>query len=94
MSFPDTVKLAQAYGFEACRIENQLNLKRELEEILSKPGAIVCEIMLSSTEKMEPKLSSKIKPDGKMISKPLEDMFPFLPREEFYKNMIIRPVDE
>ena len=94
VSFPDTVKLAQAYGFEACRIENQLNLKRELEEILSKPGAIVCEIMLSSTEKMEPKLSSKIKPDGKMISKPLEDMFPFLPREEFYKNMIIIPVDE
>ncbi|WP_149710884.1 thiamine pyrophosphate-binding protein [Campylobacter concisus] len=94
VSFPDTVKLAQAYGFEACRIENQLNLKRELEEILSKPGAIVCEIMLSSTEKMEPKLSSEIRPDGKMISKPLEDMFPFLPREEFYKNMIIKPVDE
>ncbi|WP_298050538.1 thiamine pyrophosphate-binding protein [uncultured Campylobacter sp.] len=94
VSFPDTVKLAQAYGFEAYRIENQLNLKGELEEILSKPGAVVCEIMLSPTEKMEPKLSSKIKPDGKMVSKPLEDMFPFLPREEFYKNMIIKPVDE
>ena len=94
VSFPDTVKLAHAYGFEACRIENQLNLKGELEEILSKPGAVVCEIMLSPTEKMEPKLSSKIKPDGKMVSKPLEDMFPFLPREEFYKNMIIKPVDE
>ena len=94
VSFPDTVKLAQAYGFEAYRIENQLNLKGELEKILSKPGAVVCEIMLSPTEKMEPKLSSKIKPDGKMVSKPLEDMFPFLPREEFYKNMIIKPVDE
>jgi len=86
--------LAEVYGFEACRIENQLNLKGELEEILSKPSAVVCEIMLSPTEKMEPKLSSKIKPDGKMVSKPLEDMFPFLPREEFYKNMIIKPVDE
>jgi len=94
VSFPDIVKLAEVYGFEACRIENQLNLKRELEKILSKPGAVVCEIMLSPTEKMEPKLSSEIKPDGKMISKPLEDMFPFLPREEFYKNMIIKPVDE
>ena len=94
VSFPDTVNLAQAYGFEACRIENQLNLKGELEKILSKPGAVVCEIMLSPTEKMEPKLSSEIKPDGKMISKPLEDMFPFLPREEFYKNMIVRPVEE
>lgn len=94
VSFPDIVKLAEVYGFEACRIENQLNLKRELEKILSKPGAVVCEIMLSPTEKMEPKLSSEIKPDGKMISKPLEDMFPFLPREEFYKNMIVRPVEE
>ena len=94
VSFPNIVKLAEVYGFEACRIENQLNLKGELEEILSKPGAVVCEIMLSPTEKMEPKLSSKIKPDGKMVSKPLEDMFPFLLREEFYKNMIIKPVDE
>ncbi|WP_297943181.1 thiamine pyrophosphate-binding protein [uncultured Campylobacter sp.] len=94
VSFPNIVKLAEVYGFEACRIENQLNLKGELEEILSKPGAVVCEIMLSPIEKMEPKLSSKIKPDGKMVSKPLEDMFPFLPREEFYKNMIIKPVDE
>lgn len=94
VSFPNIVKLAEVYGFEACRIENQLNLKGELEKILSKPCAVVCEIMLSPTEKMEPKLSSKIKPDGKMVSKPLEDMFPFLPREEFYKNMIIKPVDE
>ena len=94
VSFPNIVKLAEVYGFEACRIENQLNLKWELEKILSKPCAVVCEIMLSPTEKMEPKLSSKIKPDGKMVSKPLEDMFPFLPREEFYKNMIIKPVDE
>ena len=94
VSFPDIVKLAEVYGFEACRIKNQLNLKGELEKILSKSGAVVCEIMLSPTEKMEPKLSSEIKPDGKMISKPLEDMFPFLPREEFYKNMIIKSVDE
>ena len=94
VSFPNIVKLAEVYGFKACRIENQLNLKGELEEILSKPGTVVCEIMLSPIEKMEPKLSSKIKPDGKMVSKPLEDMFPFLPREEFYKNMIIKPVDE
>ncbi len=94
VSFPNIVKLAEVYGFEACRIENQLNLKGELEKILSKPGAVVCEIMLSPTEKMEPKLSSEIKPDGKMVSKPLEDMFPFLPREEFYKNMIIKLVDE
>ena len=41
-----------------------------------------------------PKVTSAVKPDGKLISKPLEDMYPFLPREEFYKNMIIDPVEE
>ena len=43
---------------------------------------------------MYPKLSSEIKPDGKMISKPLEDMFPFLDREEFKENMIIKVIQE
>jgi acetolactate synthase-1/2/3 large subunit len=43
---------------------------------------------------MQPKLSSEIKPDGKMVSKPLEDMFPFVDREEFKKNMIIKVINE
>lgn len=54
----------------------------------------VCEIMLSPNEKMEPKLSSEVKPDGKIVSKPLEDMFPFLPRDEFKNNMLIKLLDE
>jgi acetolactate synthase-1/2/3 large subunit len=41
-----------------------------------------------------PKLSSEAKPDGRIISKPLEDMYPFLPRDEFYRNMIIEPIQE
>lgn len=94
VSFPDTVKLANAYGFKTFRIENQQNLKDDLKEILDTNGPVVCEIMLSSEEKMHPKLSSEIKPDGQMISKPLEDMFPFLDREEFKENMIIKVLDE
>lgn len=94
VSFPDTIKIAQAYGFKTYKIENQVNLKEQLAEILSHDGHFVCEVMLSPDEKMEPKLSSQIKPDGKMISKPLEDMFPFLDRDEFKSNMIIKVVDE
>jgi acetolactate synthase I/II/III large subunit len=41
-----------------------------------------------------PKPSSVIRPDGSMQSMPLEDMYPFLPREEFKKNMIVPPIDE
>ena len=94
VSFPDTIKIASAYGFKTFKIENQLNLQNDLSKILSESGPVVCEIILSQEEKMQPKLSSEIKPDGKMISKPLEDMFPFLPRDEFKKNMLIKTVGE
>lgn len=94
VSFPDILKVANAYGFETAKIENQQNLKNDLESILRVNKPIVCEIMLSPNEKMEPKLSSKVNPDGKMISKPLEDMFPFLPRDEFKNNMLIKLLDE
>ena len=40
-----------------------------------------------------PKISSVINPDGKMVSKPLEDMFPLLPRDEFLRHMIIPPLE-
>ena len=94
VSFPDTIKLAEAYGFKSFRIETQVDLEKQLAEILEKEGPVVCEIMLSPTEKMEPKLSSEVRPDGTIVSKPLEDMFPFLERDEFRSNMLIKTVDE
>ena len=94
VSFPDTIKIASAYGFKTFKIENQLNLQNDLSKILSESGPVVCEIILSQEEKMQPKLSSEIKPDGKMISKPLEDMFPFLDRDEFRDNMLIQTIGE
>lgn len=94
VSFPDTIKIAEAYGFKAFRIEDQDDLENDLKEVLNYNGPVVCEIMLSPSEKMEPKLSSKVKPDGKIVSKPLEDMFPFIDRDEFKENMIIKTIDE
>ncbi|MFA6740660.1 MAG: thiamine pyrophosphate-binding protein [Arcobacteraceae bacterium] len=94
VSFPDTIKIGQAYGFKTFKIENHLNLDSRLKEVLDFNGPVICEVMLSTEEKMQPKLSSEIKPDGKMISKPLEDMFPFVDREEFKRNMIIKVLDE
>ncbi len=94
VSFPDTIKIGQAYGFKTFKIENQLNLIDKLKNILELNEPVICEVILSHEEKMQPKLSSEIKPDGKMVSKPLEDMFPFLDREEFKNNMIIKTIGE
>jgi acetolactate synthase-1/2/3 large subunit len=89
VSCPDTLKIAQAYGFNTFKIASQKNLAEDLKQILNYPGALICEVMLNPAEKMEPKLSSELKADGTMVSKPLEDMFPFLPRDEFKENMLI-----
>ncbi len=92
VSFPNMQAIAKAYGFKTFIIKNQENLKNNIENIL-KEKSFICEVIIDPNEKMEPKLSSQIKPDGKMVSKPLEDMFPFLPREIFLENMIIKPID-
>jgi acetolactate synthase-1/2/3 large subunit len=94
VSCPDTIKIAQAYGFATYKIEHQDDLANDITKVLAMKGPVVCEVMLSSSEKMEPKLSSEAKPDGRMVSKPLEDMFPFLDRETFNANMIVKSIDE
>ncbi len=94
VSCPNIVKVADAYGFKTFKIENQENLENKLKKILQQKAPFVCEVMLSPNEKMEPKLSSEIKPDGKIVSKPLEDMYPFLDREEFKENMIVPIIKE
>jgi len=94
VSFPDIIQVASAYGFKTYRIENQENLDQKLELILKENAPIVCEVLLSPNEKMEPKLSSELKSDGRIISKPLEDMYPFIDREEFKKNMIVKILKE
>ena len=93
VSFPDIVKLAQAYGLPACRIEGE-DFETQLVEALRAPGPIVCDVMLDPEQVFEPKLSSRQLPDGRMVSASLEDMAPFLNREELKANMLSPAVGE
>ncbi|MDD5110451.1 MAG: thiamine pyrophosphate-binding protein [Patescibacteria group bacterium] len=94
VSCPDTVAVAQAYGLTARRIARPQHLKAQLQDILRQGDAVVCDIILNPSEETAPKVSSAVKPDGTVMSKPLEDMFPFLDREEFKSNMITPVIDE
>ena len=64
-------------------------MSKRITDILDTPGPIIVEVKLLCDYKFSPKLSSEKKPDGRIISKPLEDMYPFLGRDEFQKNMIV-----
>ncbi|MDD3469524.1 MAG: thiamine pyrophosphate-binding protein [Thermoguttaceae bacterium] len=91
---PDLSKLAVAYGFPYFRLENNTQATAELPSILSIRGPVICEVMTDPMEELGPKAASKRLPDGRMVSKPLEDLFPFLDREEFLNHMKIAPVTE
>lgn len=87
VSVPDFVKIGQAFGLKTKRIENPLTMEKEIREVLNTEGAILCEVITEKEYAFLPKLSSKKLPDGTMVSPTLEDMFPFLDREEFEENM-------
>jgi len=88
VSFPDMVQVGTAYGLPSARIEGK-NFEATLGRMLAVDGPVVCDIVLDPAQGFEPKLSSRQLPDGRIVSSPLEDMAPFLPREELAQNMLI-----
>jgi acetolactate synthase I/II/III large subunit len=94
ITVPDLCKVAAAYGLPTVRIESQANLRERVRQVLETPGPVVCDVLVIPDEVRGPRLSSMQRPDGSMVSKPLEDLWPFLDRDEFYANMIVQPLPE
>ncbi len=94
LTVPDLSKVAAAYGIQTCVIADQSNLRRDVRRVLDMPGPVVCDVHVIPDEVRAPRLSSVQQPDGSFVSKPLEDLWPFLPREEFLANMIVEPLPE
>jgi acetolactate synthase I/II/III large subunit len=94
LTVPNLSKIADSYNIPAVVIENQENLREDVRRVLSIEGPVVVDVHVIPDEVRAPRLSSYQKADGSFVSKPLEDMFPFLPREEFLANMIVKPLEE
>lgn len=91
VSFPDIARVAEAYGIRSVRLLDSSNLLECIKEVLETPGPVVCDVHMPTEQSFVPRVTSERLPDGRMVSKPLEDMCPFLDREEFLSNMIIAP---
>ena len=89
LTLPDNCKIASAYGLKVKKIKNQYILKEEVESVLNDEGPVLCEVMIDPDLQTAPKLSSVVNDDGSIVSKPLEDLWPFLDRKELEKNMLI-----
>jgi acetolactate synthase I/II/III large subunit len=89
LSFPDFGAVAQAFGLPFQRCTRQSDLEATIRATLEAPGAALCEIFLDLKQSFSPKLSSRKLDDGRMVTAPLEDMAPFLSREELRQNMLV-----
>jgi acetolactate synthase-1/2/3 large subunit len=86
---PDIRSVARAYGLATDVILDQSSLESEIQRVLSRPGPVVCDVHVIPDEVRMPRLSSMQRPDGSFVSKPLEDLWPFLERDEFRSNMLV-----
>jgi acetolactate synthase-1/2/3 large subunit len=94
LTVPNLGKVAAAYNIPSIVIENQKNLREDVRRALAMEGPVMVDVHVIPDEVRAPRLQSYQKPDGSFVSKPLEDLFPFLPREEFLANMIVKPLPE
>jgi len=94
LTVPNLSRIAASYEIPSAVIEDQRNLREDVRRILGMPGPVLVDVRVIPDEVRAPRLQSYQKPDGSFVSKPLEDLFPFLPREEFLANMIVKPLPE
>lgn len=93
VSLPNIIKIAKAYGIKTEKISSHKEMDKKIKKVLFSDKPVICEVLLSPDQEFLPKASSKQLPDGSFISRPLEDMYPFLSKEELKQNMIIKMFD-
>lgn len=94
LSFPDFRKLAAAFDMPYFCAHSNEEMKQVVEQVLALSGFALCEIYTDTVQVWEPKSSTKRLPDGTLVSPPLEDLAPFLPREELAEQMYIPMLDQ
>jgi acetolactate synthase-1/2/3 large subunit len=88
VSFPNLEKVATAYGIKYLRLTHSNDWISKVNQIFTEPGPMICEVISPSDQILIPRVASKSLEDGSMISMPYDDMFPFLPREEYLENTV------
>lgn len=89
VSFPDMVALARAYGIAGRRVDHLSALEQAIDATLAGDDPALCDVVLDPAQEFAPKVAAAKLPDGRIVSRPLEDMYPFLDRDELADNMLV-----
>jgi len=94
LTLPRLDRVASCYGIPFFCVDDEGTLTKQIQEVLNVPGPALCEVLVPPEEDRVPRLANFQRPDGVMVSRPMEDMFPFLERSELLENMIVAPIKE
>jgi acetolactate synthase-1/2/3 large subunit len=86
---PNYQKIAKAFDIPSFDIKTWEDFDEIMPQVQSHPGPVICEVYMDPEQLFLPKLSLAPQKDGSIVSPPLEDLSPLLPREELKENMII-----
>ena len=82
-------QLAKAFDFPAYQIRTWEDFDRVLPLVQAETGPVVCEVFMHPMQLFVPKLSLAKQADGSIVSPPLEDLSPLLPRTALAEAMIV-----
>ncbi|WP_460044951.1 thiamine pyrophosphate-binding protein [Pseudomonas sp. S2_H01] len=88
LALPQLEQLAAAYGVGYARIDAHAGLDSTLLDVLERSGPVICEVMVQVDEARVPRVMTRINEQGKPVTGALEDLYPFLPRDEFEQQML------
>lgn len=91
---PDSLEIAKAYGIKGVRIDSVEGIEEKIKEVLEYDGPVICDVMTPEWQLLIPRVSSEKLPDGTLVSRKYEDMFPFLDENEFKSNMVAESEDK
>lgn len=94
LDFPDFGKIADAFGLPYRVCASRSDMEEAMNWVLDQDGYCMLEAVCATTQTFEPKSAVKKLENGELYSPPLEDLAPFLPREELKANMYIKMWDE
>ncbi|MFP5236262.1 MAG: thiamine pyrophosphate-binding protein [Acidobacteriota bacterium] len=94
LTLPDVTKVSEAYGIRSMEIRDHSRIREQVTEALASDGPVVCAVHVFPDQPTLPRATSSTRPDGTIVSLPMEDMAPRLPRDEFHRQMLISPLEE
>ena len=88
LTLPDLAAVSRAFGIPAAKIANHSRIRAQVREILCAEGPVLCDVSVSPDQATAPRVSSRQTEDGRFVSMPMEDLWPFLDRQEFTRNLV------